>query len=187
MSDRPIPETYWVEEGRFLAGEYPGSFDAETTRRQMDAFLEAGLTTFIDLTQSHELPAYEPILKERARIHEQTAHYHRFAIRDHGLPSVDLMRTILNTIDQALESGSAVYLHCWGGVGRTGIAVGCYLVRHGASGEEALIKVNKLYKTRSANFHYPISPETEEQIDFVRNWRELPESGHKSRHSYCEG
>jgi len=187
MSDRPIPETYWVEQGRFLAGEYPGSFDADTARRQMDAFLAAGLTTFIDLTHSHELASYESILKEQAGAHGLEAHYHRFAIRDHGVPSVELMRTILNTIDEALDGGRGVYVHCWGGVGRTGITVGCYFVRHGSSGEEALAKVNKLYRTRSANFHYPISPETEEQINFVRTWQELPESGHKSRQNYCEG
>ena len=31
-----------------------------------------------------------------------------------------------------------MYLHCWGGVGRTGTVVGCWLVRHGRTGDEAL-------------------------------------------------
>ena len=181
MSDRPIAESYWVEENCFLAGEYPGSYDPETARRHMDAFLEAGINTFIDLTQSHELLSYEGILKEQARVHGMNAYYHRFAIRDHSVPATDTMITILNTVDDALSSGSGVYVHCWGGVGRTGVTVGCYLVRHGATNEEALTLVNKLYRTRSNTFHYPTSPETQEQIEFVRNWRELPSSTHKSK------
>jgi len=172
MSNRPIAESYWVEENRFLAGEHPGSYDPETVRRQMDAFLKAGINTFIDLTQSHELVSYEAILKEQARVYDINAFYHRFAIRDHTVPSRETMITILNTIDGALNSGHNVYVHCWGGVGRTGITVGCYLVRHGATNEQALAQVNKLYRTRSNTFYYPTSPETPEQIEFVRSWRE---------------
>ncbi|MBE0669742.1 MAG: hypothetical protein IH588_04065, partial [Anaerolineales bacterium] len=96
MTKLPIPESYWVEENRFLAGEFPGSYNAETTRRRMDAFLEAGITTFIDLTQSHELAAYESILKEQARMYDMDAVHHRFAIRDHGVPSRETMASILN-------------------------------------------------------------------------------------------
>ncbi|MCE9646076.1 MAG: dual specificity protein phosphatase family protein [Chloroflexi bacterium] len=172
MIKRPLSESYWVEENRFLAGEYPGGHESGITRRQMDAFLESGINTFIDLTHANELAPYEPILQEQAHQHGMDAYYHRFPIRDHGVPSVELMRDILNAIDTALRAGQGVYVHCWGGVGRTGVTVGCYLVRHGMPNEEALTMVNTLYKTRSANFHYPNSPETEEQIEFVRNWRE---------------
>jgi protein-tyrosine phosphatase len=83
------------------------------------------------------------------------------------------MKNILNTIDHALDSGNRVYVHCWGGVGRTGVTVGCYLIRHGSNNEQALIKVNRLYKTRPNSFHFQTSPETQEQIEFVRSWREV--------------
>ncbi len=181
MSNRPIEQSYWVEEDRFLAGEYPGSFDLETARRHMDAFLEAGINTFIDLTQSHELVSYESVLKEQARAYDLDAFYHRFAIRDHSVPSRETMIAILDTIDEALNSGRNVYVHCWGGVGRTGITVGCYLVRHGATNEQALATVNNLYRTRTNTFYYPTSPETQEQIEFVRNWSELQSPVRKSK------
>ncbi len=187
MTNRPIFESYWVEENRFLAGEYPGSHDPETARRHMDLFLEAGINTFIDLTQPHELVSYEGILKEQANIYGVDSYYQRFAIRDHGIPSVEMMRNILDMIDNALNAGNGIYVHCWGGVGRTGLTVGCYFVRHGISNEQALIKVNQLYKTRSVSFHYPTSPETEEQVEFVRNWREIPKPPHKSKQNFCEG
>ena len=187
MTDQPIPESYWVEENRFLAGEYPGGHNPEITRRRMDSFLKAGINTFLDLTQPHELVPYETILNEQASIHGMNTFYHRFSIHDHSIPSHETMIAILNTMDDALNAGHGVYVHCWGGVGRTGVVVGCYLVRHGHKNEQALNLVTQLYKTRPYNSHFPMSPETKEQIQFVLNWREVPESTHKSRQNFCEG
>jgi hypothetical protein len=66
------------------------------------------------------------------------AEYRRCTIVDFGVPSPQEMTAILDVLDAALAAGRVVYLHCWGGVGRTGTVVGCYLVRHGMRGEEAL-------------------------------------------------
>ena len=183
----PIPESYWVEPGRFLAGEYPGSYNIEVMRQRINAFLEAGIDTFIDLTQPHELISYEPILKEQAGIYKLDAIYHRIAIRDHHIPSPETMTHLLNTIDEALNTKRKVYVHCWGGIGRTGTAVACHLVRHGKTNEEALAQVDELFKTRPKNFYYPRSPETDEQIQFVREWREIAITEHKSKQNFCEG
>jgi hypothetical protein len=187
MTQLPITESYWVEENLFLAGEYPGGYGPEEARKRMDAFLESGIRTFIDLTQPHELVPYEPILKEQAHIYDYMTVYHRFAIRDHGVPSVQTMTLILDTIDSAIQSNSPVYIHCWGGVGRTGTVVGCYFVRHGMSPQKALERVNAMYKTRPHDYFLVRSPETDEQADFVRNWREAPSAGYKSKQRFCEG
>jgi protein-tyrosine phosphatase len=178
MTRLPIVESYWVEENLLLAGEYPGGYNPEETRKRMDAFLECGIRAFIDLTQPRELPSYEAVLNEEARINDCLTVYHRFSIRDHSLPSAQTMSLILDTIDSAVQSGNPVYVHCWGGVGRTGTVVGCYLVRHGLSGAKALERVNALYRTRPLDYFLHTSPETEEQADFVRNWREEPSAGH---------
>jgi protein-tyrosine phosphatase len=183
MPKLPIIESYWVEENRFLAGEHPGGYDLETTRRRMDAFLEAGVHTFIDLTQPHELIPYEDILKEQAKNYGIDTSYHRFPIRDHSAPSAEMMTAILDEIDGSINNNGCVYVHCWGGVGRTGMVVGCYLVRRGNSNEQALIQVNKLYKTRPANPYFSHSPETSEQIEFVLNWWDEP----KNNRGFCEG
>jgi protein tyrosine/serine phosphatase len=172
MDKLPILESYWVEENRLLAGEFPGGYDAETTRRRMDAFLEAGVNTFIDLTQTYELFPYENILKEQAKIYGVTTAYHRYPIRDHDVPSVVTMISILDTIDKAIENGGCAYVHCWGGVGRTGMVAGCYLVRHGMANKQALARVNQLYKTRPNNPYFSHSPENNEQIEFILNWHE---------------
>lgn len=185
--DLPIVESYWVEPGRFLAGEHPGGFNVEAARRRIDAFLKAGINTFVDLTQPQELTSYEGILTEQAQRRKMDAAYHRFAIRDHYIPSTETMARILDTIDEALGLGRNVYVHCYGGIGRAGTAVGCYLVRHGQTNPQALMQVNRLYGTRPKNPHYPNSPETQEQVQFVLNWREIPRATHRSKQDFCEG
>ena len=41
-----------------------------------------------------------------------------------------------------LAGGRTVYLHCRGGIGRTGTVLGCYLVRQGQTAEEALASID---------------------------------------------
>ncbi|MBK7452656.1 MAG: dual specificity protein phosphatase family protein [Anaerolineales bacterium] len=187
MTKIPIPESYWVEENRFLAGEYPATYGIESTRQRMDLFLEAGVTSFFDLTQSHELAPYEPILKEQGEIFAITTSYQRFPIRDHSTPSADMMTDILDAIDLAINSGRCVYVHCWGGIGRTGMVVGCYLVRHGATNAEAAAQVNKLFKTRPNNPYFARSPESDEQVNFILNWWEDPDRLRRNNQKFCEG
>lgn len=167
---RPIPEAYWVEAGRLLAGEYPGQFSAEATRRRLDALLEAGFDTFIDLTRSDETFPYDRILLEEAALYQVEVVRHRFPIGDFGLPTPEIMKEILDTIDAALQNGRKIYLHCWGGIGRTGTTVGCYLVRRGMSGEEALRQLAEWWRTVPKSSIHPRSPETLDQVQFIRNW-----------------
>jgi protein tyrosine/serine phosphatase len=84
------------------------------------------------------------------------------------------MRQILDTIDAALASGANVYVHCWGGVGRTGTTVGCYLVRHGMTGQQALDQIASWWSHMPKRDRHPNSPETHEQMEFIRNWSEFP-------------
>ena len=169
----PIPESYWVIPGRFLAGQYPGAFDEERVRRRLDAFLEAGIDTFINLTRSDELPPYTTMLAEEADLHEKEVTALNFPIRDFSLPSRKEMKIILDAIDQSLNEGRNVYVHCWGGIGRTGTTVGCYLVRHGLTGEQALAQIAKWWEDDPRRASFPRSPETDEQAQFILDWHEL--------------
>lgn len=167
---RPISESYWVEPGRFLAGEYPAHFDTEKTRKRIDALLEAGFDTFIDLTKPNETVAYIRLLLDEAKAYELDVKHLRFPIGDFGLPTPERMMSILDTIDAELQAGRKVYLHCWGGIGRTGTTVGCYLVRRGKTGEEALRQLAEWWRKVPKSIIHPTSPETREQADFVLNW-----------------
>src|SRR5689334_10991705 len=77
---RPLSESYWVEPGRLLAGEYPGKYDPELTRKRIDALLEAGFDTFIDLTKDGETTPYLSLLKEQSAAYDLKAKHYRFPI-----------------------------------------------------------------------------------------------------------
>ena len=168
--NRPLLESYWVEPGRLLAGEYPGQYEEESTRKRIDALIEAGFDTFIDLTRPHEVHPYKKILLEQAAVYDVAATHDRFAIGDFGLPTPALMIVILDRVEERLQSGHKIYLHCWGGIGRTGTTVGCYLVRHGKTAEEALQQLSTWWRGVPKSRYHPHSPETREQVDFIHTW-----------------
>jgi hypothetical protein len=171
--ERPLPESYWVEAGRLLAGEYPGGGNEQYTRQRLEALLRAGFDTFIDLTRPDELEPYDRILAEQAAELDLAVTWRRFPIDDFGLPTRPQMGAILDAIDTALEAGHKVYLHCWGGIGRTGTTVGCYLVRRGKSGAEALQQLAEWWRAVPKSVRYLQTPETSTQRDFILKWHEL--------------
>ncbi|MEX2645336.1 MAG: hypothetical protein WD249_03645 [Gaiellaceae bacterium] len=148
----PTPESFWVEAGTLLAGKYPA--------RRLEALLDAGVGTFVDLTEADELDPYVELLPDRA-VHR------RFPVPDIACPLADQVAAILDYIDERLAQG-VVYLHCRGGCGRTGVVVGCWLVRQGASPEDALARVHELTR---ALWSKPC-PETRAQIEMVTAWAE---------------
>ncbi len=137
---RPIPESYWVLPGRLLAGEYPGARDQGVARRKVQRLLQAGITCFIDFTEPNEgqLRPYWPHVLEAASYKQTEIEHQRWPIRDMGVPARAHMTSILQAIDQALARNHIVYLHCWGGIGRTGTVVACYLIQQGFDGKAAL-------------------------------------------------
>ena len=169
---RPISESYWVQPGRFLAGEYPAAAYVERARERLVRFLDAGINTFIDLTIPNELPPYYPILFVEADRRGIEIQHQRFSILDHSIPLRGTMTAALDAIDIALESRRNVYVHCWGGIGRTGTTVGCYLVRHGMTGEQSLAQLGEWWKQVPKSAYFPRSPETDRQAKFVLRWRE---------------
>ncbi len=164
---QPDPNTYWVEPDRFLAGEYPFSPDPAGARAKLDALLQAGITTFVDLTHPHELEPYSAHLPPGVE-------YRRLPIRDMSVPrDAREMVNILDTVDQALAAGRRVYVHCWGGVGRTGTVVSCWLQRHGRGPDEALRELAAHWTTVAKRNRFRRSPETDEQVAWVRRWPQL--------------
>lgn len=173
----PIPNSYAVPGTRLTAGEYPGARDPAEAAVRLAAFIDAGVNTFIDLTTPRDpLQPYEHALRRIAdgRRVERLS----FPIRDVSITNDEHMRQILDAIDSELAADRTVYVHCWGGAGRTGIVVGCWLVRHGKSGDEALAEVSRLFQQMTPEKlekHADGSPETDEQRDMVRRWRDTGE------------
>ena len=150
----PVPARYSVGEG-LCAGAYPGTPEA------VAALEREGVTLFVDLTHpSDPLPDYGQWLASAHRL----AH----PIPDMGTPAAGHVMRILDDVDAARADGGTAYVHCWGGVGRTGTVVGCWLMRHGLDEGDPIARIAEL---RAGIAGDRPSPETPGQTELVRGWR----------------
>ena len=169
----PTGRSYWVVEHRFAAGAYPG----EAGRAYLDhvpevteRLLEAGINRFVNLTQDypggtdHHLDHYDGDVDGFADVD-------RFAIRDLDVPDVDTMANVLDHIDAQIDNGYNVYVHCWGGIGRTGTVVGCWLIRHAyATKADVMDVIAELRLGDHGTGQTKVAPETAPQRAFVQAW-----------------
>jgi len=171
----PTPWSYWVVQGRLLAGAYPGSPDPAEHRNKLQALLDVGVRTFINLMEENEtnyqgrpFAPYDRLVEELC----PEACCCRFAVADLSIPSVEQMKSILEAFDQSLDADRPIYVHCWGGVGRTGTVVGCWLLRHGLTTHDTVLRGLQQLRQQDQERGYRESPETPEQRRFVQAWQE---------------
>ncbi|MBI5831457.1 MAG: dual specificity protein phosphatase family protein [Armatimonadetes bacterium] len=142
----------------------------------MEGLLDAGITCIINLMRAdevgHDGKAFTPYareFRERAAKRGLVGRWLRLPIRDVSVPTREHMAGILDAVDLAHDAHRGVLVHCWGGRGRTGTVVGCWLARHGhVTGQDALDRIEWLRRT-DPTAGKP-SPETHEQREFVRRW-----------------
>jgi protein-tyrosine phosphatase len=170
MKSTAILDSYWIIPGKLLAGEYPGAQDEQEARERLRWLLEQGVSAWLDLTEDGDegLRPYAELLAEEATQLGKIACHTRLAIPDFSTPTPGHMERILGQLDELLDEGQTIYLHCFGGIGRTGMTVGCFLVRHGWDGEAALDQIAEWRKDIPTGWRS--SPETDEQVRFVLNW-----------------
>lgn len=174
-----LPQHYPIDPGTLYGGEYPGDRNPEIARARILALIELGVRTFIDLTSPDDhMAPYAELLAELERDTGTQLRRISLPVPDMSIPDSDeVMQTIIDTVRESITSRPAVYIHCWGGIGRTGTVAGCWLRECGLGQDEALARVQHLYTThmpKARNIRYPESPQTLEQKDYIRGWNEDP-------------
>lgn len=165
--NRPLHQSYEVSVagGAVYAGEYPGDKYGEKATEKLKRMYHFGIRHFIDLTEEGELCPYNHLLPSDTT-------YTRFPIPDCGVPkSIESVRRLLLRIDELKKMEGYVYVHCWGGIGRTGTIVACYLSQN--SEEPDLNKTLEVLRGRFSEMPksaYRETPETKEQIDFIEQF-----------------
>ena len=187
------PFAYWVITGSVAAGEYPGSQFSHSiatnsatlihstrallrsknpfmnsTSHKIKSLLDAGIRTFIDLTEVDERPDYRSRLHKERRERSVNVKYHRFPIKDKQVPTVDQMKDILELVKSEIAIGGKVYIHCFRGLGRTGLTVGCLIKEYGLTSGDPIQDIKLMRRGLAGDFR--TSPETEAQIQFVVDW-----------------
>jgi len=172
----PFSRSYWVLPTVFLAGAFPGAKSQTEAQDKLERLIDAGVRRIINLMEPGETDHYGNSFNE----YEQTVLHIaekkglsidclRFPVADLNLPTVPEMGHILDAITTGVDERKPVYVHCWGGIGRTGTVVGCYLLDNGlAHPDDVLEKIARLREGDPKNFLS--SPETEPQRKFVLSW-----------------
>ena len=131
---RAVRPPSWIEPRKLLAGRHPYAGAPHEAGDELQGVLERGVTLILDLTEDGELTPYSEHIPEGVR-------HVRLPVRDFTAPTREQIREALELIDAEIERGGIVYVHCWAGCGRTGVVVGCWLVRHGMAPKEALQRI----------------------------------------------
>ncbi|MCD8297183.1 MAG: ADP-ribosylglycohydrolase family protein [Prevotella sp.] len=176
----PIKNSYLVHrELNIYAGEYPGD------KTEYECKLKLGQVAFkcsyfFDLTTPGELMPYNQYLDEIGRGMGEEIYYGRFPIANCGIPSNT--SSVARLLDKIIEIGKnslyrAIYIHDWGGVGRTGTIVAClyaYLLKGKGLSADVIYK-QAIHSLDESFYRYPksknhVSPENNMQRDFIRRF-----------------
>jgi len=163
---KPTGYSYRVDE-RVWAGEYPvWEWDPGARMRQLRLFTDFGIDYFLDLTEKGEMPPYALFLPDNIGRCS-------FPIRNCSTPDnvrrvVDLFRVIEDVL--ASRQDVKLYIHCVGGVGRTGMMVACYYIYFkGMAADEALAEMRRRFATHGRSA-WMSAPETGAQVNFIREF-----------------
>lgn len=157
---------WWAQPDRLLAGEYPGHPDPTVAHTNIGLLVDAGVRTFIDLTTTDDgLDPYDAELAATAEARGLELRRIAMPIPDFDVRPDEGYDPIVAAITESAKRG-AVYVHCWGGIGRTGTVVGCCYVDEGLDGEAALARIRE---RRAGTSKAEISaPQTPAQEDVIR-------------------
>lgn len=180
----PTRESNWVILDRLMVGAYPSSFDDTENEQILRSILECGITTFVclQLEYLHGVPEHQwrngvslrPYIEdaleicEAERANNTIVNPEHLKFLHHGI--VDCGTTTdLTVLELALDicwrmvADEVVYLHCWGGHGRTGTVVAVTLgLMYGCASHEALNRTQTYHDLRVCPLNVP-SPQTPQQ------------------------
>lgn len=173
FSQKPFPQSFWVVDKLFCAGHYPGDLDPSMKDRKLRGLLESGIQQVISLMEPNETGRYGrpfnpylPRLEELAGEHGVGIKYLCMSIPDASVPTQAGMQEILGKIHELVTGNIPTYVHCWGGHGRTGTVVACYLMQQGLSPQKAVAQIEEWRSDLPKN-HYPF---TGKQAGFILEW-----------------
>jgi hypothetical protein len=204
----PTNESNWVIPGVLLVGAYPASQDDIETFELITSILKLGVRKFVCLQQEYRpgvpegmwreglalRPYYEdvqhivanksliPVLREYNIVDYENLSFEHCPIVDCGITDDSKVLDLARKLVQDISMGELIYLHCWGGHGRTGTVVSIMLhIMYGLNPYEAMERCQAVHDLRRCHVEVG-SPQTQTQRDqvirivdsLIRSYRETP-------------
>lgn len=163
---RPIYQSYYLGARNVFGGEYPGDKQRSKAEAKIKQMVHFGVRHFVDLTEEGELVPYSQLLPKSCT-------YTRLPICDVSIPqSIYEACKYVRTINELsrLDDGY-VYIHCWGGVGRTGTISACWLaeIMEEPSFEKVMERLRSCFSSMPKSAYRTI-PDTRQQEEFIRKY-----------------
>jgi protein-tyrosine phosphatase len=182
MSSVPALAPYWIDTSG-VAGAADGAVrrmaivpcpaGGSSLFPALRSLREQGIGSLVSLLSAEEvrvlrLEAEGPICREMG------IDYRWLPVTDHSIPeSMEEFRQVVDQLQRDLRTGKAVGAHCYAGIGRSCLLMGCLLCVEGLTAEEAFARL-------SAARGLPV-PDTWLQSQWVRHFAEsLANSGDPS-------
>ncbi len=160
---KPLYQSYELCYGLY-AGEYPGDKNGEKAEDKLSQITHFGVKHFIDFTDDGEFPPYQHLLPKDCS-------YMRFPIQNYGIPqSIEFVDKIIKYIKDLLtQNDGYIYMHCIGGVGRTGTIAGCFLADE--TFDKTMEKLRECF-SKMPKSKRCTTPENNAQESFIRSFVE---------------
>lgn len=166
----PFESSYWVIPNQLLVGEIPIGSNQNETKVKLDCLINLNVSAVINLMEGDEKDHSGNIFfNYQSHLNEHGVITHQFPIRDMDIPSPIQMMRILNQINFYVKQYKVVYVHCWGGLGRTGTVVGCYLLSIRLADVHNVLDSISILKSQSGLADKE-SPQTIAQREFILDW-----------------
>jgi len=152
----PTYESNWVIPGYLMAGAYPN-------KEEIKQILDKGINVFVSL--QHELgglnaPRYEACLPEDII-------FEHLPIPDRKTTDDNLVIPFVQKLAKYIQDEKILYVHCWGGHGRTGTIVSILLhLLWKINPEESMAYCQKTHDLRKlpVTISSPETPDQREQV-----------------------
>lgn len=151
----------WIDaDGRFRLALMPRPPGGQRLDLALRALRREGVDLLVSL-QPEEEAAWCGLEREADAAELAGMDFLRFAIPDHDVPDdPEDMVTFADEVLRRLDAGQGALLHCFAGIGRSGILAVGIMMRAGYSYDDAAYRAMSARKLRV--------PETEEQSRWVR-------------------
>lgn len=158
-----LKELYWIEgpwDGRLAVGPRPRGGD--WLRDDIAKWKQAGIHSVLSLLTPEE-ESHLDLRGEAGEVRAQGMEFTSFPIPDRQIPKSEAkFSEVLAGMARDLSAGRNVLVHCRQGIGRSGLAATCLLVKNGLSPGAAVDSV-------SAARGLPV-PETTEQREWIDHY-----------------